>query len=259
MLHADVNGLGPELVLVHGWGMHSGVWGDWAGRLGEYFRVTAVDLPGHGESDYTGQSELEEWGAQVLQVAPRRGWWVGWSLGGLVALAAARRAPERLRGVVLLASTPRFVVSGDWTDAVRAEVFRQFAQQLRRDSERTLSRFLALQVRGTKDGHETLRRLRSELRRRRRPDEAALRAGLGFLEEADMRQAMELPGVPVYWLLGERDTLIPARVRDAFPRLASAVIGGAGHAPFLSHPVACARQLRLWLLQDEQRAQNAAS
>jgi pimeloyl-[acyl-carrier protein] methyl ester esterase len=258
MLRAEVAGLGPDLVLVHGWGMHSGVWQEWARRLGGSFRVTAIDLPGHGDSGWTGQPQLEAWAAQVLQAAPRRAWWVGWSLGGLVALAAASRAPERLRAVVLLAATPRFVVSPDWTSAVRAGVFRQFVRQLTQDADRTLSRFLALQVRGTEGGNETLRRLRSALNRRPGAEEAALRIGLEFLEHTDLRKAMQLPGVPVYWLLGERDPLIPARVRDAFPELTSAVIRGAGHAPFLSHPEPCTRQLHRWLLQDEEGSQNAA-
>ena len=47
MLKVDVYGSGPDLVLLHGWGMHGGLWSDWADELGEWFRVTVVDLPGH--------------------------------------------------------------------------------------------------------------------------------------------------------------------------------------------------------------------
>jgi pimeloyl-[acyl-carrier protein] methyl ester esterase len=157
-----------------------------------------------------------------------------------------------------MAATPKFVISGDWTAAVPAEVFRQFARQLAEDPDRTLSRFLALQVRGAEGGGETLRRLRSALRGRRGADRAALCAGLGFLQDADMRRSMRASGLPVYWLLGERDTLIPVGVKDGFAELPSALIAGAGHAPFLSHPVECSRQLCQWLLPDAEQARNAA-
>jgi pimeloyl-[acyl-carrier protein] methyl ester esterase len=258
MLHTDVVGAGPDLVLLHGWGMHSGVWGQWLLHLQRDFRVTAVDLPGHGSSRFQGQRELEEWAAAVLEVVPPRAWWVGWSLGGLVALAAADQARNRLSGLVLLASTPKFVAYQDWMHGVPAEVFSQFARQLETDSERTLSRFLSLQVRCAERGNETLRQLRGDLRGRPAADPGALRAGLRFLQECDLRSAIRGRDMPLFWLLGERDTLIPAQLARDFPGIASTVIPGAGHAPFLSHPQQCADYVRTNLLRRQEYRPDAA-
>ncbi|MHB8535916.1 MAG: alpha/beta fold hydrolase, partial [Sulfuricaulis sp.] len=44
------SGHGPDVVLVHGWGLHGGVWADIARGLSKDFRVTVPDLPGHGRS-----------------------------------------------------------------------------------------------------------------------------------------------------------------------------------------------------------------
>jgi pimeloyl-ACP methyl ester carboxylesterase len=44
MLHVDVIGSGEPLVLLHGWGMHGGVWGDAAQKLAADFQVHC--LPG---------------------------------------------------------------------------------------------------------------------------------------------------------------------------------------------------------------------
>ena len=49
-LHVESIGHGAPLVLLHGWAMHSGVWGPLIPRLAKYRRVHAVDLPGHGHS-----------------------------------------------------------------------------------------------------------------------------------------------------------------------------------------------------------------
>jgi pimeloyl-[acyl-carrier protein] methyl ester esterase len=258
MLHTDVAGDGPEMVLLHGWGMHSGIWGEWRAHLQRYFRVTSVDLPGHGNSRFQGQRELEEWAAAVLEVTPPRAWWVGWSLGGLVALAAAEQARERFSGLLLLASTPKFVADQDWMHAVDAEVFSQFAQQLEADAGRTLSRFLSLQVRCAERGNETLRQLRGELRSRPAADPAALCVGLRFLQECDLRSSIRGLDMPLLWLLGERDTLIPAHLARDFPAIGPTVIPGAGHAPFLSHPQQCTDYVREHLLSQQGYGNDAA-
>ena len=49
-LHVEVSGSGPDLVLLHGWGMNAAVWGEVATALAQHFRLHCVDLPGHGAS-----------------------------------------------------------------------------------------------------------------------------------------------------------------------------------------------------------------
>ncbi|MEA2079001.1 MAG: alpha/beta fold hydrolase, partial [Pseudomonadota bacterium] len=210
-----------------------------------------VDLPGHGDSPYQGQGNLDEWATAVLEVVPEQAWWLGWSLGGLVSLAAAGTHREGIRGLVLMATTPRFVASTGWKQALDAQVFDQFAQQLQADVERTLGRFLSLQVRGADHSAETLRRLRYELRKRPQPDNEALSTGLRFLQQTDMRPVLAASELPLFWLLGERDTLVPAEVRHEFPAIQSSIIFGAAHAPFLSHPDQCTEQLKCWLIRDK--------
>ncbi|HHJ12762.1 MAG TPA: pimeloyl-[acyl-carrier protein] methyl ester esterase [Gammaproteobacteria bacterium] len=245
MLHTETGGQGPELVLVHGWGMHGGLLAGLARRLAERFRVTRVDLPGHGHSpprlaaDTDGLA-IDAWLAALLQVVPERAIWVGWSLGGLIGLRAAAQVPRRVHRLVLLASSPRFVQAADWPDAVEPGVFDAFARQLADDAARTQGRFLALQVRGVDRGGDLLRRLRRELAARPQPQLWALAAGLDILRETDLRAVPATSPVPVSAVLGERDTLVPATLAG-LPGLVSAhVIEGAGHAPFLSHEADCA-------------------
>ena len=251
VLHVEVRGEGPDLVLLHGWAMHSGIWADWSQRLSRYLRIHLVDLPGHGDSPYLGQLSLDEWAAAVREVVPEKAWWLGWSLGGLVALAAAGSDRGTVRGLILLATTPRFVATAGWQTAVDPRVLEQFADQLQANVERTLMRFLSLQVRGAESSAATLRRLRSELGRKPQADSEALAAGLSLLQHSDMRSVLATSDVPLLWLLGERDSLVPATVRYAFPAIQSSLIPGAGHAPFLSNADECAEQLKGWLLMNQ--------
>ena len=258
VLHVDVQGDGPDLVLLHGWGMHSGIWSNWAAQLGQWFRLHLVDLPGHGGSLCQGQGELVDWASAVQEVVPEQAWWLGWSLGGLVSLAAVENHRRTIRGLTLLATTPRFVATAGWKHAVDAQVFDQFAKQLQADVERTLLRFLSLQVKGAEHAGETLRLLRSEMRKKPQPDSEALSTGLRFLQQTDMRNVLAAPELPLFWLLGERDTLVPADVRLEFPAIQSSLITGAGHAPFLSHPDQCSERLKCGLLKNK-RGSNYAT
>ena len=255
-LAVDIKGEGPALVLLHGWGMHSAIWSDVVPLLTGHFRLYLVDLPGHGDSDFGARASLADWAQAVLDVTPQRAGWVGWSLGGLVALQAARLQSQRINKLVLLCSTPRFVKSADWPHAVAAEVLQDFARQFEADFSSTLKRFLGLQVLGSRQAGQTLRRLHNRLLAKKAPDVSALQTGLAILESTDFRVAMHDFPVPLAWLLASRDTLAPVQVADHYPAIPRQIIQGAGHAPFLSHPQQCAESIKYLLnatVHDEEK------
>ncbi|MBU1777958.1 MAG: alpha/beta fold hydrolase, partial [Gammaproteobacteria bacterium] len=59
-LHVESIGSGEPLLLIHGWGMHGGVWTDVAQKLSEDFQVLSVDLPGYGYSRDVGWVERSD-------------------------------------------------------------------------------------------------------------------------------------------------------------------------------------------------------
>ncbi|MGB5255204.1 MAG: pimeloyl-ACP methyl ester esterase BioH [Sedimenticolaceae bacterium] len=233
-------GTGPDLLLVHGWGMNAAIWEPLLPELAQCFRVTVLELPGHGASEAAETADLADWARRCLEVAPLRAHWLGWSLGGQVALRAALEAPERVGGLTLIGATPRFVQGPDWSYAVPIETFRQFADALAMDPNGTLLRFLGLQVQGAEHARDTFRLLRTELAQRPPASERGLQQGLALLLHSDLREGLARLRCPSQWLFGARDTLVPAALGDWLGRhLADVrieVIAGAGHAPFLSHP-----------------------
>ena len=79
-----------HLVLLHGWGLNAEVWHCIQEELASHFTLHLVDLPGFGRSRGFGAMTLDEMARQVLEHAPQKAVWLGWSLGGLVASQIAR-------------------------------------------------------------------------------------------------------------------------------------------------------------------------
>ncbi|MCU7933682.1 MAG: pimeloyl-ACP methyl ester esterase BioH [Candidatus Thiodiazotropha sp. (ex Dulcina madagascariensis)] len=246
-LATETQGSGRDLVMLHGWGMNSSVWSDFADRLARDYRVTLMDLPGHGNSPFGGQQGLKKWADACLEAAPERAVWLGWSLGSMVSLQAALRQPPRVRGVVVLAGMPRFVQGDDWPEAMTLSTLDLFIQILEDDHGKALERFLALQMLGSDLAMETLRRLKSRLRQRPDPHPRALEVGLELLKYCDLREGLAGLDCPTVWVYGERDTLAPAAAADRLghwlPGVETHVIPGAAHTPFLSHPAETHRLL----------------
>jgi len=241
-LRVDAIGDGPPLVLLHGWAMHSGFWGPVASRLARHHRVHAVDLPGHGESpalpSFTLDDVVEALDTTFEAVgAPLT--LVGWSLGGLVAMRWALVRPERVRRLVLVSTSPRFVAGDDWPHAMEAETLDRFGDELRVAWRLTVQRFLALQLHGAESSRALLAEMRQRLSSRNAPSTATLVEALTVLRQCDFRHEAARIGQPALVVSGDRDTLaFPAAGRflaERLPDARFALIPGAAHVPFLSH------------------------
>lgn len=241
-IHLETFGQGKPIVLVHGWAMHTGIWREFARQLARNYRVTCVDLPGHGRSEAIDPFTLERIGAEVVDAVPEQSCWLGWSLGATVALDIAGRYPERVSALVLLAGNPLFPSSGLGTQAwpgMDVRLLDAFAEQLHENCQATLLRFLSLQVNGLSDYKALLKALKTAVFECDAPDQATLQGGLDILKQTDMRPVLSGLAMPVSVILGGLDTLVPVAVgqkmQQLLPGLELNIIDRAGHVPFLSH------------------------
>ena len=204
-LHVEIRGSGPDLVLLHGWALHGGMWGHWLDRLAARFRLHIVDLPGHGRSAWPADTRVLGDLARVVSAkVPSGAAVLGWSLGGLVALELARTRPHDLAALVLIATTPCFVKRDDWAGGMEPAVLQGFAAGLAADHGRTIGNFLALQAWGDERATEALRMLRASLASHGEPDPRALAAGLEILRAVDLREALPHLGVPTLVIAGSK-------------------------------------------------------
>lgn len=240
MLYKQILGTGQDLVLLHGWGMNQAVWENIATNLAANFKLTVIDLPGHGYSSFaTTNHNLLTWAEACLRIAPPQAIWLGWSLGGTIALAAALAAPNRLQKLVLMTATPCFLHNANWPHGMQREVLARFRNTLATNWAETVGNFLTLQVRDSKDALPVLRSLRQCLAKYPPPNPAALDVGLAILKNTDLSQQIANLTMPNLWIYGNRDTLVSCRSSETLTQLLPSaqisIIQGAAHAPFLSH------------------------
>jgi len=181
--------------------------------------------------------------------------WMGWSLGGLATLAIARRSPQSVKAMVLIAVTPCFVQAADWPCAMAEDTLAEFARSLEHDYRATLSRFLSLQLGNGESERRLLRSLRASLFAHGDPSPEGLRAGLDILRDADLRSDLASIDVPVLVVHGGRDRIAPLAAAEAMtallPRGELVVIPDAGHAPHLSHGPAILPRITRFLADHE--------
>ncbi len=240
------------MVLIHGWGLHGGIFSELAEHLATDYRVTSVDLPGHGRSPAVEHHfDLGNTADALVKLVGKPAIWLGWSLGSLIAMTLASRHPEAVRALVLVSATPRFVKGEDWPHAMAADTLDDFAAELAEDYQATLDRFLSLQIGKEKNSRELIRRLRDQLFLHGEPDTGALAAGLSILRNTDLRSDIKTITQPTLIVSGGRDRLTPPAAGEYLARhLAAgeyAVYKDAGHAAFLSHSQEFVSRLKVFL------------
>lgn len=233
---------------LHGWAMHSGLLQSLAEALPEA-DWRAIDLPGHGQRrDTAWPNDRDALIDLLIEDLPAGCWLLGWSLGGLLAIHAMLKYPQRFAGLILISATPCFIARGHWPDGVEAGMLKAMAVELAADPEVVVNRFLALEIHGSAHPRDELKRLKSLALQHGLPDKAALLAGLKHLADTDLSARLAEIKCPVLLLGGRRDKLVSwaslEHSHRLLPHSRLIKIPGAAHAPFLTDAGAVAEAIR---------------
>lgn len=227
-----------SIVLLHGWAYRPSLWQTLADEFPER-RLLAPNLMPEGET-------LADWTDALSSTLPETSLLVGWSLGSMLALCLARRHPERVAGMLLIGATPCFVAGESWNHGLDAEVVARFQTDFARSPERTLKRFLALQVLGEQDRTRLSSHLETHLAQG--PEYQGLAAGLRLLAESDLRDSLPGDARPCLLLHGQNDALMPvSAARFLHEHLSGSrlrIEPNSGHAPLFTQPAALAALIR---------------
>jgi pimeloyl-[acyl-carrier protein] methyl ester esterase len=249
----------PALALLHGWGLHGGIWQTLLPELEKHYRVYNIDLPGFGLSPvHNGDYNLDYLVDSVAQVLPEQCYLLGWSLGGLVATALTLEHPSRVTKLVTVASNPSFVASSAWPYGMKKSVLDSFINYLQDDFEGTLIKFLSIQTMGSPSQKDDIKTLKDTVFIHGQPAKKALRGGLEILNRVDLvpkLKELEQLNIPVLRIYGRLDSLVPVKVADdvsqLLPGSTSIVYRRAAHAPFLSLMTEFCDDLNQFLLGED--------
>lgn len=247
LLRIRQQGEGKDLVLLHGWGLNSGVFDLLLHELVEHYRVTLVDLPGYGiNNDILPETyDLASVAHMVEQVLPHQCILLGWSLGGLVAQRVALDFPDRIQKLILVASSPKFAAEDaaedkDQWPGILPHILETFKNQLQSTYSKTLDRFMAIQAMGSKSARSDIATIRDAVSVYPEPHHHALEKGLDILQNIDLRAELAGLGIPTVRMYGKLDSLVPKKaienISTHHPGSHSVVFAKASHAPFISHP-----------------------
>ena len=230
-----------ELFLLHGWGAGRAAWAPVVERLAATHpeqRVTPLDLPGYGNTEAT--ADFTQAAQTLANRLPPGAVLCAWSLGAQLALHAARHAPEKLSGLILVGATPAFVQASDWPDAQPPSLLEGFIAAVAADPAGALQRFVALFNQGDAHARALGRQLTRALKDSPLPDTETLLAGLAWLRDVDLRAETSAVRTPTLLIHGACDPLMPpgaARwLAQTLPQARLEIFADAAHAPFLHDP-----------------------
>jgi pimeloyl-[acyl-carrier protein] methyl ester esterase len=227
MLYSSAIGTGKDLVLLHGWGFNADLFNDLIKTHKERYRITKIDLPGHGRSDEVAGG-IDEWCNEIIKILPSNPILLGWSLGGLLAINIARQV--QISKLILVASTPNFIQNDDWKFGIDADNFNQFSDALQLNLSKGLKRFISLQ---TKDKSQ-IKQLGYSIDTLP-ASTTALNQGLEILLNTDLTEQFLALDIDVKVILGRKDTLVPSAISSWYESQSiDTVILNTGHLPFLN-------------------------
>ncbi len=229
-------GNGKCLVLLHGFLESAEIWDAFAKELSKEFKVVTVDLPGHGNSEQTGEvhtmqlmSDAVKEVLEHLQV--KECVMIGHSMGGYVTLEFASRYPEYLKGIGLFHSSA-------FADSPEARQNRERTIELiKQDRQGFIRNFIpdlfAVANRSKYDNEINILKERASLI----PNASIIAALEGMKERKDHLQTLSAMDVPVLFILGKDDSRIPLeKVIDmvTIPKHADVLImGNVGHMGYI--------------------------
>lgn len=228
-----MSGAKPPLVLVPGLQSDIISWLPLIERLAEH----TLFVP----SGFQRAKSIGEMGSEVMAQAPQKFIAVGWSMGGYVCMDMVRRSPERLAGLILIATTARHEPTQNIANR-HAAIERAQSFGLR-DYQQENLKGCVYDFTQVPSAHLDKLSLAAE-----RLGLAALKTQTeAIIARADSREMLRNWTRPTLVISGNDDNVMPqgsaAELRDLLPHAHWVDLDHCGHCPPLEHPEQVAQEI----------------
>jgi len=259
-LHAEVAGSGPPVVLIHGFTGTGASWRSLVQVLAPDFTTISVDLVGHGRSGcpaggerYRMRRAVDDLAALLRALGHERAAWLGYSLGGRVALQVAVHRPDVVSALVLEGATPGLATAEEREARVAAD--EGLAQRLEREGLEAFVDFWQSIALWDSQQRTLTEEQRAALRRGRLAQDplglAGSLRGMGTGSQewvGDRLDAIEVPVLLTAGTLDAKFSAIAGEMAAAIPDATMRLIEDAGHAAHLERPDAFNAMVRDFLI-----------
>lgn len=240
----EASGAGDPVVLLHGFTGSSTNWRSVADRLSEEYRILAIDQIGHGRSSapaetepYTMPQVAADLGTLLALIGALPAHWLGYSMGGRLALYIAVNHPSWVRSLILESASPGLKGAAEraarrredeaLADRIEANGIETFVAGWEKlplfDSQAQLPADIRASLRSTRLANSA-RGLANSLR------------GMGTGAQPSLWERLSQIDRPTLLISGELDTkfmVINQQMAAAIPDATQRIITGSGHAVHL--------------------------
>jgi 2-succinyl-6-hydroxy-2,4-cyclohexadiene-1-carboxylate synthase len=245
--HVAESGAGEPLVLLYGFTGSAANWREALDALSDRWRVIAIDLPGHGLTDkpqdierYRMESVADDLAALLVQLEATPAHWLGYSMGGRLALYAAIAHRQSVRSVILESASPGLADPAER----RARRMRDEALAAQIEAEgvaKFVDAWEALPLFATQArlSPEVRGRLRAQRLNNSPGGLAASLRGMGTGAQPSLWNRLGEIDRSALLLAGELDAKFAAiggRMAAAIPRARLEIVADAGHTIHLERP-----------------------
>ena len=204
--HKD--GTGPALFLIHGFPATSALWRNIAPELSLHFKVITPDLPGSGDSLLVNELSMELMAGSIISILDHedieKAIIVGHSMGGYAALAFAELYPARIKGLSLVHST----ALADTEE--KKETRRKAMELIRKGGKEPFVKQMVpnLFAAWSKQKHPGIVNIQIEDGLREDAD-SMIAMYNAMINRPDRQTILRDISVPVQWIIGREDNLLP--------------------------------------------------
>lgn len=246
-LNVEINGQGPAVVALHGFTGSGATWAPLSHALCKEYTVVRVDLLGHGKSDSPLEVErysIDETISGLIELLDRlnipTAYWLGYSMGGRIALAVAISHPHRCTALLLESVSAGILDAKIRTDRVNSD--ERLANWIENTTiEKFVDYWESLPLFSTQSRLNWL--TKSELRTQRLANNpiglANSLRGIGAGAQPPLQNKLNTLEIPTLLIVGEDDTnyVSGAKVMENVVKSSELItVSNAGHAIHLEQP-----------------------